>query len=148
MPYWLYKKLKEGPKTSKTRRITRDGGLVTHEIIEGQTNGVLPVLRRLIENDRAVYKAYLCHPSVTQVGRTTWESGFCGFRNTQMMVSYIQNAKHPAHTLFPDQIPGVLDLQDWIEDAWNEGINWYAKYEFGGLKGTRKWIGTLEVGYF
>jgi hypothetical protein len=141
----MYKKLKEGPKVNRTRRIARNGGLVTHESIDGQTNGVLPILRQLIDLDPAVYKAYLCHPSVTQIGKRSWESGFCGFHNTQMIVSYIQNSKHPAHTLFPGYIPGILEIQEWIENAWSEGINEHAKSEFGGLRGTRKWIGTLEV---
>ncbi|KIW09266.1 hypothetical protein, variant [Verruconis gallopava] len=145
MPSWMYRKLKEGPKITRTRRITRNGGLITHESVEGQTNGVLPILRQLVELDPAVYIAYLCHPYVTQIGKRTWESGFCGFHNTQMVISYIQNSKHPAHTLFPGFIPGILDIQDWIETAWSEGINEHAKEEFGGLRGTRKWIGTLEV---
>jgi hypothetical protein len=145
MPGWMYKKLKDGPKVSKTRRLARNGGLITHELVDGQTNGAMHILRQLIDLDSAVYKAYLCHPSVTQVGKRSWESGFCGFHNTQMVISYIQNSKHLANTLFPGYIPSILDIQDWIETAWDEGINFHAKHEFGGLRGTRKWIGTLEV---
>jgi len=145
MPGWMLKKLRDGPKISKTRRISRNGGLVTHETVDGQVNGVMPILRQMIDLDPAVHKAYLCHPAVTQVGKRTWESGFCGYHNTQMCISYIQNSKHAANTLFPGYIPGILDIQDWIETAWDEGINSHARIEFGGLKGTRKWIGTLEV---
>jgi hypothetical protein len=105
----------------------------------------MPILRQLIDLDREVYTAYLCHPSVTQIGKRTWETGFCGYHNTQMSISYIQNSKHPAHTLFPGFIPSILDIQDWVETAWDEGINPHAKLEIGGLRGTRKWIGTLEV---
>lgn len=145
MPGWMLKKLRDGPKVSKTRRLARNGGLVTHESVDGQVNGVMPVLRQLIDLDPTVYKAYFCHPSVTQIGKRQWESGFCGYHNTQMAISYIQNSKHAAHTLFPSYVPGMLDIQDWIETAWEEGINEHAKNEFGGLRGTRKWIGTLEV---
>ena len=36
-------------------------------------------------------------------------------------------------------------MQTWIEAAWDQGINQLGRQETGGIKGTRKWIGTPEV---
>jgi hypothetical protein len=145
MPDWLYKQLRKGPKITKTKVISRSGGVVTQEKVEGETNGVLPVIRRLIENDAHSYMAYLCHPSVKQIGKDKNEGGFCGYRNIQMQVSYLQGAKAPGSEYFPGQTPGILELQEQIETAWDNNIHWYSRSQIGKLRGTRKWIGTLEV---
>jgi hypothetical protein len=145
MPYWLHKRLKEGPKIHRSKKISRSGRLTIHEAVEGETTGVMPVLKKLIGYDPKVHMAYLCHPSVAQIGKFYWEGGFCGYRNMQMQVSYLQNAKHPAGAYFPGRVPGVLDLQDMMENAWDNGVNSFSRLEVGRLKGTRKWIGTLEV---
>lgn len=39
----------------------------------------------------------------------------------------------------------MLDLQELIESAWDRGINTTGKVETGGIRGTRKYIGTPEV---
>ncbi|TLD23493.1 Serine/threonine-protein kinase [Venturia nashicola] len=145
MPKSLYQRLKDGPKITRTKKISRQGGLVVHESVDGETPGVLPILKRLIEHDHRVGKAFLCHPSVTQIGKFHWEGGFCGYRNAQMQISYMQHAKHPSSIFFPGRTPGILELQDHIEQAWDNGRHPYARQEVGKLKGTRKWIGTLEV---
>lgn len=145
MPKDLYQRLQDGPKITRTKKISRHGGLVVHESVAGETPGVLPILKRLIEHDHRVGKAFLCHPSVTQIGKFHWEGGFCGYRNTQMQISYMQHAKHPSSVFFPGRTPGILDLQDHIEQAWDNGVHPYSRQEVGHLKGTRKWIGTLEV---
>jgi hypothetical protein len=145
MPKALYKRLQEGPKITRTKRLSRHGGLVVHESVDGETPGVLPVLKKLVEYDPRVGKAFLCHPAVTQIGKFHWEGGFCGYRNAQMQISYMQHAKHPLSIVFPERTPGILELQDHIENAWDNGIHRYSRLEVGPLKGTRKWIGTLEV---
>ncbi|RDI79804.1 Serine/threonine-protein kinase [Venturia inaequalis] len=145
MPSDLYQRLQDGPKITRTKKISRHGGLVVHESVDGETPGVLPILKRLVEHDHRVGKAFLCHPSVTQIGKFHWEGGFCGYRNAQMQISYMQHAKHPSSVFFPGRTPGILDLQDHIEQAWDNGRHPYARQEVGRLKGTRKWIGTLEV---
>lgn len=145
MPDWLLKQLKKGPKIHKTQIISRNGTLIKHEQVEGETDGVLPVLRRLIEYDSAVYMAYLCHPTVKQIGKEKNEGGFCGFRNIQMQASYLQGSGAPGSEHFPGRTPGILELQDQIEQAWDNGIHWYSREQIGKLRQTRKWIGTLEV---
>lgn len=42
-------------------------------------------------------------------------------------------------------IPTIFEIQDWIEEAWDFGINAAGRVETGGIKGTRKYIGTPDV---
>lgn len=39
----------------------------------------------------------------------------------------------------------VLELQDMIERAWDMGFNSHGRIATGGIRGTRKHIGTSEV---
>jgi hypothetical protein len=71
--------------------------------------------------------------------------GFCGYRNIQMMSSYIIHAKSKGHEHLGDAIPSVFQIQDYIETAWDSGINAQGRLETGGIRGTRKYIGTPEV---
>ena len=145
MPKWLLDELARGPKIKKINTIGRDGRLIQEELIENETPGVVPMLARLSELDPKVQYAYYCHPDVIHISRTRREGGFCGFRNLQMQISYIQGAKAQGHENFGAYAPGILLLQDWIEDAWSNGIHAISKQQFGRLRGTRKWIGSSEV---
>ncbi|KAL8944408.1 MAG: hypothetical protein Q9216_000459 [Gyalolechia sp. 2 TL-2023] len=73
------------------------------------------------------------------------EGGFCGYRNIQMMLSFIQAAQSQGYEYFPGRVPSILDLQELIESAWDRGINAAGKIETGGIRGTRKYIGTPEA---
>jgi zinc finger-containing ubiquitin peptidase 1 len=64
-----------------------------------------------------------------------------------MAISFLQGSKAFGHQIFPNKIPTVIQLQEWIEDAWDQGVNNYARSQVGTLKGTRKWIGTAEVSF-
>lgn len=44
--------------------------------------------------------------------------------------------------------PSVLELQDMIERAWDMGFNSHGRIAMGGIRGTRKHIGTSEVSEF
>ncbi|EKG15893.1 Peptidase C78 ubiquitin fold modifier-specific peptidase 1/ 2 [Macrophomina phaseolina MS6] len=145
MPSTLYKQLQAGPKVSVVNRIGHDGRLTRHEVIDNETPAVLPVLAQLCAIDRDVSQAWLCHPSTIHIYKRTREGGFCGYRNIQMLVSYMQGAKAPGHAHFPPRTPGILVLQDLIEQAWDMGINEVSRLQTGGIKGTRKYIGTPEV---
>ncbi|KAF2404554.1 DUF1671-domain-containing protein [Trichodelitschia bisporula] len=145
MPAWLFKQLEDGPPMRQIKKLGRDGRYTVQEVVEGETSGVLPILSRLSALDPRVRTAYYCHPSVLQIGKAKNEGGFCGFRNLQMQVSYIQGAKAPGYEKFPGRTPGVLQLQDWIEKAWDQGICETSRAEIGQLLGTRKWIGTMEA---
>lgn len=70
---------------------------------------------------------------------------FCGYRNIQMLVSYIIASEMPGSWRFRGKIPSIFELQDAIEAAWAQGISPEGLVETGGIKGTRKFIGTPEV---
>lgn len=71
--------------------------------------------------------------------------GFCGYRNIQMLSSYIVGARARGHEHFHRRIPSVFTIQDHIEHAWDMGINARGRIETGGVKGSRKYIGTPEA---
>jgi hypothetical protein len=148
MPRWLYDQLDRGAKIHTEKQIGRDGRIVFHEIIDNETPGIVPMLARLSELDPGVRYAYYCHPSVIHICKTRKEGGFCGYRNIQMQVSYLRGAKAEGYDKFPPRTPGILELQDFIEDAWDNGISEVSRAQIGILKGTRKWIGTLEVSFW
>ena len=62
-----------------------------------------------------------------------------------MLLSYLINSGAKGSELFGDAIPSIPDIQDLIEDAWDSGFNVQGRNETGGIKGTRKYIGTSEV---
>lgn len=145
MPRWLHDQLAAGPQISVVNRIGRDGRLIKQEQVQNETPGIIPILAQLSALDRSVQEAYYCHPSTLHIGKTPKEGGFCGYRNIQMQVSYIQGAKAQGHEEFPGRTPGILKLQDLIERAWDKGINTIGRTQTGGIRDTRKYIGTPEV---
>lgn len=78
----------------------------------------------------------------------TCAGGFCGYRNIQMLSSYIVGARSHGHDILGDKIPTIFDIQDLVETAWDNGINDQGRIETGGIKGTRKYIGTSEVCFY
>ncbi|OAQ85315.1 peptidase family c78 domain-containing protein [Purpureocillium lilacinum] len=108
---------------------------------------IVPVLAQLLEHSPATSRAYLCHPCVQHISKLRREGscGFCGYRNIQMLISYIVGAEAFGAELFGNRVPPVFDIQDLIEAAWDMGYNPQGRIETGGIKGTRKFIGTPEV---
>ncbi|KAH6622172.1 peptidase family C78-domain-containing protein [Boeremia exigua] len=145
MPRWLHEQLAAGPKITTVNRIGRDGRLIKQEQVQNETPGVIPILAQLSALDRTVKEAYYCHPSTLHIGKTPKEGSFCGYRNIQMLISYIQGAKAQGHEEFPSRLPGILKLQEMIERAWDKGINRIGRIQTGGIKDTRKYIGTPEA---
>ena len=62
-----------------------------------------------------------------------------------MLASYINGVNFKGHRHFEGKIPSVFKIQDFIERAWDHGINSAGRLETGGIKGTRKYIGTPEA---
>lgn len=62
-----------------------------------------------------------------------------------MMCSYILAAESQGYEVFEGKIPSVFQIQDYIEGAWDIGINSTGRIETGGIRGTRKYIGTPDV---
>ena len=146
MPDWLRKELEIGAKVKVTNQITPDGRLLRIEDIANEVRGVIPVIAQLCEQDSTVSRAYLCHSEVTHVVKLAKEGGFCGYRNIQMMTSYIRDARSEGYQHFQGRLPSVIQIQDMIESAWDRGFNPLGRIETGGIRGTRKYIGTPEVG--
>ncbi|KAM7195993.1 zinc finger with UFM1-specific peptidase domain protein [Rhypophila sp. PSN 637] len=121
--------------------------LVAHLQKGGQVSseGVIPVLAQLLEHCPTTKYAYLCHPSVQHVSKLKKEGGFCGYRNIQMLASYINAVNFKGYRHFEGKIPSIFKIQDFIERAWDHGINSAGRLETGGIKGTRKYIGTPEA---
>lgn len=145
MPSWLKKMLEKGGSSSKQTQITADGKLTRRTTVENETDHLIPVIAKLCEQDSSVQRAFLCSPKVRHVCKMTREGGFCGYRNIQMLVSYLKKSQSPGHEHFANGIPSILELQDKIELAWDMGINSTGRTETGGIRGTRKFIGTPEV---
>ncbi|KAI8633122.1 DUF1671-domain-containing protein [Xylariaceae sp. FL1651] len=125
MPDWLVSLLKKGKYIS--------------------TEGIVPVLAGLLEQSSSTEYAYLCHPAVQHISKLRREGGFCGYRNIQMISSYVVGAHADGAEKLGGGIPSIFQIQDFIEDAWDMGINASGRVETGGVKGTRKYIGTPEA---
>jgi zinc finger-containing ubiquitin peptidase 1 len=62
-----------------------------------------------------------------------------------MMASYINGVESQGYQHFGGKLPTIFQIQDFIEHAWDLGINAQGRLETGGIRGTRKYIGTPEV---
>lgn len=121
--------------------------LVSHLRKYGQAVGkdVIPVIAQLLEQSPTTEYAYLCHPCTWHVSKLRREGGFCGYRNIQVVSSYIIGANFEGSHHFNGKLPSVFDIQDFVEAAWDKGINRQGRIETGGIIGTRKYIGTPEA---
>ena len=61
------------------------------------------------------------------------------------MTSYIIGVESQGHQSFKEKIPTIFQIQDYIEKAWDLGLNAQGRIETGGIRGTRKYIGTPDV---
>lgn len=145
MPSWLRKMLQNGAKVTRLNKIGSNGSIFTDETVENETSRVIPVLIQLCQQDPSVQRAFFCSSQVRHIYKLQREGGFCGYRNIQMLISHIQEARRPGYEHFPGGTPSVFALQELIERAWEMGYNSSGKVETGGIKGTRKYIGTPEV---
>jgi len=146
MPLELYQALLKGPTINKHMKFGPNGTLVEVYTVANETTGLIPVIAKLCEKDDCVSHAWLCDGAVRHVGKQIHkEGGFCGYRNIQMMISYIQGAYAEGLHPFQGMIPSIIRLQDMIERGWDMGINTHGRLETGGIRNTRKYIGTSEV---
>ena len=146
MPSWLVKMLQDGGKVTSYNTIGPNGTLVRRETVSNETPNLVPILARLSFLDPTVLRAFYCDPRVHHIAKLPKEGGFCGYRNIQMQISYIRDARAPGHEHFQNRrVPSILQIQDMIEDAWDQGYNTIAKLETGGIRMTRKYIGTSEA---
>ncbi|ORY72031.1 peptidase family C78-domain-containing protein [Pseudomassariella vexata] len=126
--------------------LRRDGQVTSSDRDLHQVfTGVIPVLEQILDQNSRTAWAYLCHPCVWHVSKLKGEGGFCGYRNIQMMSSFIIGSRSTGATHFRGRLPSIFRIQDYIEHAWDVGINAQGRVETGGVKGTRKYIGTPEA---
>ncbi|KAE8552853.1 hypothetical protein EYB25_004232 [Talaromyces marneffei] len=146
MPSWLQKLLLSGHIENTQTRIGPNGSLIKEkDLAENETSKVIPTLIELCRHDVSIQRAFFCSPRVRHIFKFMREGGFCGYRNIQMLISHIIDARIPGYELFSGRIPSILELQDMIEQAWDMGFNSSGRIETGGIKGTRKYIGTPEA---
>ncbi|KAK4229871.1 peptidase family C78-domain-containing protein [Podospora fimiseda] len=126
MPAWLETMLR------------RDGQAV-------RSKGVVSILAWLLEQSPISKYSYLCHPCVQHVSKVKGEGGFCGYRNIQMLCSYVIHNRVQGYEHLGNDIPSIFQIQDFIEEAWDKGFNSSGRIETGGIKRTRKYIGTPEA---
>ncbi|KAI9746435.1 MAG: hypothetical protein M1818_000148 [Claussenomyces sp. TS43310] len=145
MPSWLRNLLEE--RDGEVKGVNRlDQGAMPRRInISNHAHGILPVLAQLLCQDFDSAYAYLCSPCVLHISKLWREGGFCGYRNIQMMASYIIGVNSQGHQHFYGKVPTIFDIQEFIECAWDMGINAHGRLETGGVRGTRKYIGTPEA---
>jgi hypothetical protein len=128
----ITKKSELGPYAFEERMPNRIAALINAEASQNKMTGVLPVLASLLKQDRRIETSYLCDDETTQVYQLLGEGDhFCGYRNIQMMLLREQHS--------------IPELQDMIERAWDKGCNSHGRIETGGIRDTRKHIGTSEV---
>jgi hypothetical protein len=145
MPAWLRRLLEQGAKKTQSNIIGPDGKLSKLETTDNEASNVISVLSQLCEQDKSVQRAFFCSPNVRQISKMPREGGFCGYRNIQMLISYIQESHISGYEYFSETLPTILQLQDMIESAWDMGFNSVGRAETGGIRGTRKYIGTPEA---
>lgn len=112
---------------------------------DGWSNDVHHVIPRLshLMRQKHIQSGYVCSAQATLVHRLAREGNdFCGYRNLQMLCLALGLAGFHDH--LRDRC-SILDLQAMIEDAWKAGHNAHGLTETGGIRGTRKHIGTQEV---
>ncbi|KAI0866172.1 peptidase family C78-domain-containing protein [Xylaria cubensis] len=107
--------------------------------------GIIPALARLLEQSPSTEYAFLCDPAVQHISKLRGEGGFCGYRNIQMLSSYIVGAHAEGTEQLSNKIPSIFRIQEYIENAWDMGINASGRIETGGIRGTRKYIGTPDA---
>ncbi|KKY29237.1 hypothetical protein UCRPC4_g00027 [Phaeomoniella chlamydospora] len=145
MPEWLKRLLEDGAKVTITNKLAPNGSMIRVEAVANETPNLVPTLARLSDLDPTVDHAFYCSPEVRHIVKMSREGGFCGYRNIQMLISYIRGSSAEGHEHFEGKVPSILKLQDMIERAWEMGFNSIGKIETGGIKGTRKYIGTPEA---
>lgn len=109
-------------------------------------SGVTPVLAQLLYQDAKIKTAFLCRDNVEHYYKAKGEGDhFCGYRNIQMLLSSLHGDGGDADQLAKRHDYSIIQLQNMIEEAWSAGINSNGMTETGGIKDTRKHIGTSEV---
>ncbi|KAF9925510.1 hypothetical protein FBU30_004729 [Linnemannia zychae] len=98
------------------------------------------------------HHAFLADPSVIFVQSDQTDRGWgCGYRNIQMMLSYVVSQVNSSLTAKDTTvpvtgIPTIPELQRQLEYAWMNGFDVQGANQLSHkVEGTKKWIGTTEA---
>ena len=145
MPKWLQATLHKNTGVRFEEVYISDRAF-RYSALENETPLLIPKIQLLSRADHKVLHSVFCSPVVNHVSKLFKEGGFCGYRNIQMMISYLRGCHIPEiGKTFKGSLPTIFQLQDDIEAAWDSGIQTHARSETGGIKNTRKYIGTAEA---
>jgi len=144
MPDHVRQRLVKDALPRHTNHIGADGKLYRESKVDNETPGLIDVIANLCASDPQTEAVYVCDPAVKHICKIRCDGNFCGYWNIQVLLSYF-NSKAGVSA----ELSNVLQIQDIIEQAWDAGICTYGRIETGGIRGSRKWIGTHEaMAYF
>ncbi|KAH9827337.1 Peptidase family C78 [Teratosphaeria destructans] len=142
MPDQVRRHLINDAKAHRVNRIGSNGRMATQTVVDNNTEGVVRIIAELCAKHETTVVTYLCSAIVKHVNKLKCDGNFCGYWNIQMLLTYFPSTPAKLRTL---GLPNVLQIQDDIEDAWRSGICPHGRIETGGIRNTRKWIGTSEA---
>ncbi|KAG0320607.1 hypothetical protein BGZ99_004405 [Dissophora globulifera] len=107
------------------------------------------MLLKISQSQRVTKQAYLADLSTAFYQSDKTDHGWgCGYRNIQMILSYVvsRTAPRSRNGPGPTLVPTITELQQQLEFAWTNGFDPSGAEQLGHkVEGTRKWIGTTEA---
>jgi len=109
-----------------------------------KTWGLIPLIKACYARTKSPVVYYICenldHYSSDR-GDSSWG---CGYRNIQMMASFLLNHETFKKCVFAGNVPTIPSIQEWIERAWARGFDVQGHSQLGSIFNTKKMIGTTE----
>lgn len=116
------------------------------------TPGVLSILKEALKKSNLkgyTDRAVLCYERTPHIAPTFDRGWGCGYRNFLMACAALMDQQiQPSYLgcLNRPMSPGVNNLQQWIEDAWEQGYDKIGAEQLKNkLVGTEKYIGTADI---
>ncbi|PPJ61203.1 hypothetical protein CBER1_10282 [Cercospora berteroae] len=135
-----------GRHAFEDRMPDRIADIISEESEQNQVRNVIPKLAQYLQQDSDSGKAYLCTTEVMQVLKLKNQGGhFCGYRNIQMLLSCLPASIPSLGSSSSLEKCSIFNIQEMIECAWDAGFNPHGHVATGGIRGTRKHIGTSEA---
>ncbi|PIA93616.1 Zinc finger with UFM1-specific peptidase domain protein [Cercospora beticola] len=135
-----------GRHAFEDRMPDRIADLISKEGERNRVRNVIPKLAQHLQQDSDNGYAYLCTTGVVQVHKLKNEGGhFCGYRNIQMLLSCLPGLILSLGPSISLDKCSIFDIQEVIESAWDAGFNLHGRIATGGIRGSRKHIGTPEA---
>ncbi|KAI0361938.1 DUF1671-domain-containing protein [Trametes cingulata] len=115
--------------------------------------GLIPVLKKALtkSHERGVTeRAWLAFEHAVHIQSEHWDRSWgCGYRNYLMACAALMDQqRQPMYFPLLDAPtpPGILNLQELLEEAWKRGFDQEGAQQLQHkLVGTKKWIGTADL---